>query len=443
MSFLPYQIPATATEKGMSTGRSMPQPRFFSTGAITCRNENRGNGAKLLGAVLFAGFLVSATASYAARVTERSGEWNAVTWVGDGTDYSVHKTGNVSLSSGSESVTSLSMTSGGQLHVDGGTITSSGLLTVGGWGTQGYNANGALTIGNGGSITVNSTSGFSSIGVSGGTSTATINNRGTLMTNGIRVGNGGSSTATLNVNAGGTFSFRGELGIGIGSTGNLNVNGGSVTGTHQNTTIGGATGGINGTGTLNVASGSFSAGSVRVGMAAGTNGTLEMNGGTLTANSLSFGASGGTGSLKMDASATMVIAGDISVNTGTTWNLNVSGLAFGGSTGISAASLSGTGAIVSVDLTGFDESFLGTQYITLLTLSNEPTQGIKDILSFNIITGDNTGKYIDLAKLSSQSFVWDGNSLTLEVTTAIPESSTYATVIGLLVLGTLVARRKK
>lgn len=412
---------------------------FTADGAVTCSGFFRACSSAIL--------LFSGAALHAAKVTENTGQWDAVTWTGDGEDYSIHKTGNVTLNTGDKTVTSLTMTSGGQLHVTGGTITSSGLLTVGGWGTGGYNAHGTLNIG-GGSVTINNSSGFSSIGVSGGTSTATVLDGGTLTTNAIRVGNGSGSTGSLDINTGGTFDFRGELGIGIGSTGTVTVNGGSATGANnQNVTIGGITGGINGTGTLKIVAGSFSTagtGAVRVGLASGTTGVLEMEGGTLEAAALSFGASGGTGSLKMNASASIDIAGVISVNSGTNWELGVSGLAFGG---IKAGSLSsaGTGVTITVNLTNFDETVVGTQYINLLTLDTAPDENLKESLSYSFIKNNEVlGNYIDVAQLGPDSFVWNGNTLALKVTgMQIPEPSTYAVVLGLLAIGATAWRRKR
>ncbi len=411
-------------------------------GTKNIMNTATPDKARFLRAFSIATLFLAGAALHAATVTENTGKWDAVTWTGDDYDYAIHKTGNVTLDTGDKTVTSLSMTSGGQLHVTGGTITSSGVLTVGGWGTSGYNANGTLNIGSGGEVTINSGGGstFSSIGFSGGTSIANITSGGTLTTNAIRIGNGNSSTGSLGVNTGGNFTFRGELGIGIGATGTVTVNGGTVTGaSNQNVTVGGATGGVNGTGTLKIIAGSLSTagtGTVRVGLASGTAGILDMEGGTLTASALSFGASGGTGSLKMDASASIRVSGTISVNSGTNWDLDVSSLTFGGASGIEAGSLTGSGATITVNLTNFATDFMGTKYINLLTLGTAPDQSVKDSLVFSFLKdAPSLGDYIDVSQLNTGSFVWIGNTLALEVTgVAVPEPSTCAAILGVLAL---------
>lgn len=179
-----------------------------------------------------------------------------------------------------------------------------------------------------GKLTMNSDNfaSFMRIGVSGGTGTLTQDGGEISIARDIMVGDGMSfnegantisgagSTGTFNQSAGTTTSGWSFVGLNGGS-GTYNLSGGTrtVNGWH----VVGRTGG---TGTFNMTGGTLASGDLRVGQDAGSNGTVNQSNGTITNNDNGtwafVGAAGGTGEYNLSGGSLSYTGGDARLNIG-------------------------------------------------------------------------------------------------------------------------------
>ena len=154
-------------------------------------------------------------------------------------------------------------------------IELKGALSVGGVISLGQNGNGTLTVEDGGSLAVSSTS-VSHVGHFENSKGDLVVNGGTASFNGdLYVGGTGTGKLTIN---GGSMTASGNVTVGYSGTGTLTINGGSMTAS-GNVTVGNS-----GTGTLTINGGTFEVASgktIVAGNNKGKTGTVNLNGGTL------------------------------------------------------------------------------------------------------------------------------------------------------------------
>jgi autotransporter-associated beta strand protein len=220
------------------------------------------------------------------------------------------------------------------------TKTGAGKLTVAG---QLDIRNGAFSMSNG---TLDTSTG-TYIGTAGGTASGTMS--GGTLKNGYLGGanfsvgyNGGTGTFTQ---SGGTNQVgslaNAVIGWNSGSVGTYTLDGGSFSAVSNNTHIGY----MGGTGTVNVAGGSFAAHNLFVGGSGATSGTLNLNGGTLSlANADGFYVDS-NGTLNLNSGGSLPAA-NIRVTSGGNLNFN------GGTGNASLNIFAGGGAGATVELNG-------------------------------------------------------------------------------------------
>lgn len=223
-----------------------------------------------------------------------------------------------------------SMQSSGVITINGGTVTATSGSYGAGIGGGGLNQSGGTVTINGGTVKASSTGGAGIGGGYGGGGTVTIN--------------GGVVTAT------GGYEGAG-IGGGYDGTVTVTINGGTVTATggEQSAGIGGGTSGV---GTVTISGGVVSAtgGSYGAGIGDGGDGkagTVTISGGTVNATGGDYGAGigGGYGS----SSATVTISGGFVTATGGTYGAGAAigqGGQTGGSTGAEVAESNFNNAVV-------------------------------------------------------------------------------------------------
>jgi len=186
---------------------------------------------------------------------------------------------NVTGGCGSAGIGGGSYGGGGNITINGGTVTAASLGRGAGIGSgEGGSSGGTITI-NGGAV--NATGGYIGPGIGSGPNSA----GGT-----INIG-GGAVTATGGQGAAGIGGGGGSYGDG----GNITISGGTVTATggQSGAGIGGGGGYGGNSGTINISGGTISATSgatygaagIGAGYSASTNGTITISGGTVTARS--------------------------------------------------------------------------------------------------------------------------------------------------------------
>lgn len=206
--------------------------------------------------------------------------------------------------------------SGGQLVIDGGTLSNGGPMT----------ALGTLSFQNGANA-----SGFTSLQVrnSGAGGTLNVLSGATPTINGfIIIGNQAGNTGTANIGgAGSTLTSTGtEIGVGVTSgTGTMNVNSGGRVVATAGPVYAGASGG---TGTINLnAGGSIQAASSFLGSFATGTGTANVAGtwttsGTFGVGGDAIGGDGAAGTLSLNTGGVITVGTNFSIFTPGTLNLN-------------------------------------------------------------------------------------------------------------------------
>lgn len=300
----------------------------------------------------------------------------------------------------------------------------------------------------------------------GATSTATTTARGTLTISGgtvsqsstsssLNIGRGQSSVGTLNLTGGSlalsntqqsnfnqTARIGGEGGTGIinQSAGTLTSAGSMVFGHNDNS---GTTGVNGGSGTLNLSGGSFSSsGTLMLGNSTGTSGTINFSGGSFTASGIRNGAGTARVSVEGNAGGSSFSANSIVLTSGATLAFTIDQ-----AVGVRTIEISGTGTTASI------ASFSSTLFeFNTVGAFTEADIG----QTFNLVHWTNgmmsvTGSA--LSNLGSTSFgnlqvVSDGGTgsflqATLLTSSAIPEPSSYAAIVGVFIGGCVLMRRRR
>ena len=307
---------------------------------------------------------------------------------------------------------------------------------------------------------------FKSVLQVGSTATATTTARGTLTISGgtvtqsstshsLHLGRGKASAGTLNI-TGGTVELRntqtanfgqtarigGEGGTGIinQSAGTLTSAGSMVFGHNTNS---GTTGVNGGSGTLNLSGGSFSSsGTLMLGNSTGTSGTINFSGGSFTASGIRNGAGTARVSVEGNAGGSSFSSNSIVLTSGASLAFNIDK-----NLGINTIQINGAGTAASI------ASFSSTLFeFNTVGAFTEADIG----QTFNLVHWTNgmmsvTGSA--LSNLGSTSFgnlqvVSDGGTgsflqATLLTSSAIPEPSSYAAILGVFIGGCVLMRRRR
>ena len=311
-----------------------------------------------------------------------------------------------------------------------------------------------LTVSQVTSGTLNVTGGI--IGASAGTKIVKFNNAGVVnvtttaisdgATGNVAVTQSGAGTTTLsaaNSYTGGTIVSAGTLalsGSGTFGSGSLTVSGGTADlGTKSITnTLGALTGGAVNNGTITNSSGLYDLQNGSVGaILAGSNGLTKSTSGTVTlssANTYTGTTTVSAGTLALGVASAISSSSNVSLDGGTlqsTFSQTLGTLAL--TTGSSTLDLSSGGTFAFADSSALAGSWSGSLSITGTFLDNSSVR-------FGTSIGGLTGGQLSQITINGMAASIDSSGYLF---TAIPEPSTYAAILGALVLAGVVYRRRR